>query len=491
MFPPVGEWGIDPLYISYRKTFCWLLHNCVYYVHQDKLIEIYYFGRPISKVEVVGVVVNIVRTSKRATVYIDDGTGTIPSIKFLNANDTESGTFMFGLAIGQLVTIRGKLIYLETNADPYSLHLQLDSIDPLHEPNLELLHWTSALHLHQSTYCEPYRKAAGLSTSPHNPASTRTQCACITASSLLYRHMRSSQLSVQTQSKETTITASSTTSAATASSVFDRNLANLRRACSCDPQHAVRTSLLYCPCVASHSIATSEKASIQAHDPHCTFRLQVLLLLLQLLDSQSRSLPPGASSHPRPPLMIRYSVLRAQHAVQECALNYFSSAVDGGAAVLGVFKPYTGSNLTALQTEPADSTKKSRFGHDSSGDTVSSVLGSLPVDFYDRLLQETFVALIDDGIILSKPATESASDQVRVYGSMKDCELLLVTIDEVLVPTLEHFLKTFHSSDAAEARVSTELPQVVQHRLKQAYPSICAWRWEIAAAYLDCAGGVS
>jgi hypothetical protein len=44
--------------------------------------------RPISKVEIAGIVVNTVIQSRRISIYVDDGTGIVKCMKILNDGET-------------------------------------------------------------------------------------------------------------------------------------------------------------------------------------------------------------------------------------------------------------------------------------------------------------------------------------------------------------------------------------------------------------------
>ena len=71
----MDKWGLDPLYWSFVKVF-------IVQVHQLSLFEgtadtHMLYGRPISRVEVVGVVVSVKQHARFVKYYIDDGTGTL------------------------------------------------------------------------------------------------------------------------------------------------------------------------------------------------------------------------------------------------------------------------------------------------------------------------------------------------------------------------------------------------------------------------------
>jgi hypothetical protein len=47
-----------------------------------------FHNRPISKVEIAGIVVNIVIQSRRISIYVDDGTGVVKCMKILNDGES-------------------------------------------------------------------------------------------------------------------------------------------------------------------------------------------------------------------------------------------------------------------------------------------------------------------------------------------------------------------------------------------------------------------
>lgn len=473
MFPPVEEWGVDPLFLSCRKVFCGLLQNCLYYVERAKLIEMYYFGRPMSKAELVGIVVDIIRTAKRATVYIDDGTGVMPCIKFLNIHDPDAGPFAPDLSIGDLVTVRGKLIYLETNKElDIALHLQVDSLDVLDDPNLEALHWASSLHLHQTSYCKPYIKAPELaaaikSVSGMGGSGLAPPCACIKAS-LLVRSQQS-LIAPPSSSAESQRVA--------------HNLANLERAMRIDSIHPCRMKLLYCPCVASRL------EGAVAADSNFTFRFQFLQHLLSLM-------PKPESLERVTGLKVAFSELHAQSRLLTLARDCL--AAEGRKGLEQVRGPLPAPPPLA----PAQSDGRELNPKKSRGPVDSAACWD-GFEEAEMLFMETCKALVRDGVLLER----QVENKPDAPGSLHGKEFLLMTLKEELLPTLKCYEDAIRGSAAAAgagvgvggsdgepepntvaAAVATAtegrrvLSQEALQFLQKVLPFVPSWRWEAAAS---------
>lgn len=115
------------------------------------LLELFYEGRPISKVEITGILRSIDRKPKRITFHIDDGTGVIRCIKFLD----EDGYFSMPGEIGQLVLARGMLERTETNTEPYSFAIKVVMIQKLVDVDMESYQMLAAMDLYYSVYSKP------------------------------------------------------------------------------------------------------------------------------------------------------------------------------------------------------------------------------------------------------------------------------------------------------------------------------------------------
>ena len=136
----VFRWGLDPCYNSFQKFILSDLITNVCVMSVSNAITFMLRDRPLRKVEVVGIVSNLIRRERKLSFVIDDGTASISCIKYCESDDIPFPL----LEAGQLVSLRATLIVLETNTAPYGLMLQVKRLDFTH-PNAELLHWVCSM----------------------------------------------------------------------------------------------------------------------------------------------------------------------------------------------------------------------------------------------------------------------------------------------------------------------------------------------------------
>ena len=159
--------GTDPLWQSYRKVFCQTLKQSITRVQTGNVIAFYLCNRPVSKVEIMGIVLGVEIKDSKVTMFVDDGTAVVRCIKYTYSNQiakrksqvhTFQGLRDQGYKIlvvpenGDLVLVCGILAIQETNYDPYEHIITNIRIEVLTDPNAELLHWTSAMLLYESAY---------------------------------------------------------------------------------------------------------------------------------------------------------------------------------------------------------------------------------------------------------------------------------------------------------------------------------------------------
>ena len=156
---PILGWGLDPLVTCNRKLFVQTIRrNCSYDNDDNKgAFRFYYYNRPILKVEVVGILISkrIQTTTKGTKVYlwVDDGSGVIMCMQPIDVNKPYYQTVF----IGCLLSVKGTLILLETNDNPYGWVIRIQAIDIFDDPNAEALYWASSLLLHETDYKKPYQ----------------------------------------------------------------------------------------------------------------------------------------------------------------------------------------------------------------------------------------------------------------------------------------------------------------------------------------------
>jgi aspartyl/asparaginyl-tRNA synthetase len=108
-----------------------------------------YLSRPISKVEIVGIVMSLQTSFKKSIYHVDDGTGVIRCIKYMNDEKINTN---FALQLGDLVSVKGTLCLAETNYEDYGFCINIATIEYANDPNMELFHWLSSLTLHECEY---------------------------------------------------------------------------------------------------------------------------------------------------------------------------------------------------------------------------------------------------------------------------------------------------------------------------------------------------
>lgn len=161
--PPTYLFGLDGSFSSYHKLPIGLIHTKVKTrVNREwSVLEHRYNNRGVSKVEVTGLVVNLQHREGRASLTVDDGTGTIRAVRFFrreadsdgaafgddfntrgtDANPPQYTNDVSSLRLGDLVTVRGALVKHETNWHEYAFGLKASSVQLLGGPNLEMLRY--------------------------------------------------------------------------------------------------------------------------------------------------------------------------------------------------------------------------------------------------------------------------------------------------------------------------------------------------------------
>ena len=211
LFPqqPLQTWGLDPTFSSYHKMFIVLIRKFVEVEVNNSfgIFEYRYFSRGIMKVEVVGIVSSISRKSKKLIIGIDDGTGVIKCIKFLD--DINESAYP-SLKLGDFATVKGVLSQSEVGlSDDYGFVIHIRCLDVTNDPNMETYHWINTIVLHKDEYMQQFIP----STMYKQNATTNTvHCVCA-------------------PNRDNDITSSNCTA-------IDRQI------------YEVKKELMYCPCVA-------------------------------------------------------------------------------------------------------------------------------------------------------------------------------------------------------------------------------------------------
>lgn len=143
--PPCHEWGMDPAISSFRKVFVAQIHKIVIIPYSGHLL-FYLRTRPILKVHVVGIVVCVDIRPKKITYHLDDGTGVIRCVQYLNENVAIVPTTF---QISDSVTVKGVLEMYETNYEPYGFAVKVSIIAENADENYESFHIATTLKLCQ------------------------------------------------------------------------------------------------------------------------------------------------------------------------------------------------------------------------------------------------------------------------------------------------------------------------------------------------------
>ena len=139
--------GLHSGFLSYRKLFISQIIEKVETRHDNssQLFIFFYENQPISKIEIVGILRRYERRSKKAIFHIDDGTGVIVVVKFINDDEIDQSVFRENIEIGTLLSVKGQLMKMESNTTPYDYAIKANLVDVLSDPNMELLHWTMTM----------------------------------------------------------------------------------------------------------------------------------------------------------------------------------------------------------------------------------------------------------------------------------------------------------------------------------------------------------
>uniref|UniRef100_A0A452XB19 CST complex subunit STN1 n=2 Tax=Aegilops tauschii subsp. strangulata TaxID=200361 RepID=A0A452XB19_AEGTS len=124
-------------------------------------------GRTVARAEVVGVVVSRDRREKFLRFLVDDGTGCVPCVlwlnhQYLNANSSSDSDPTGEMAskmsevvrLGTLLRVRGRIVM-------YHGTIQIAARDVVLEedPNVEVLHWLQCVHMAKECYDLPLPSA--------------------------------------------------------------------------------------------------------------------------------------------------------------------------------------------------------------------------------------------------------------------------------------------------------------------------------------------
>lgn len=147
------DWGLDAQFFSSRKMLCTTVSHDVQCVSVDDHFEYYLWNRPINKVEVCGMIVDMQHMKKSMWITIDDGTSVIRCVKYFEmTNGVDESSRFRTFESGNMTIIRGTLRSLETNEFDHCIVININFIDIIEDPNLEAHHWIDSMRLYQEEY---------------------------------------------------------------------------------------------------------------------------------------------------------------------------------------------------------------------------------------------------------------------------------------------------------------------------------------------------
>ena len=167
-FPEPVCFALDPLYLVYPKLLIVQINNLKsapqipnsHFIRSCNNIM-----RPISKVEAAGVVIFQKRSAKVLKFTIDDGTGVVTCLVFLNQRNEKILDEYDNLTkLGKNVKIRGKLqrmsdeyanrdIFAKVDLCKEHREIIVENILEIKTPNEELYIWSEMVRLSKVEYC--------------------------------------------------------------------------------------------------------------------------------------------------------------------------------------------------------------------------------------------------------------------------------------------------------------------------------------------------
>ena len=146
---PLDLWGLEFNVKCYKKIFIAQIRSIDHIIKDDGILYLLHNNKPISKVEVVGIITSIKYRFKKTIVSLDDGTGIITCVLFRfddSSNDSR-------LQVGQFLSVHGMLIAYN-DGELITILIHTESMVSIEDPNMEILHWTSTIMLHKHIYSD-------------------------------------------------------------------------------------------------------------------------------------------------------------------------------------------------------------------------------------------------------------------------------------------------------------------------------------------------
>lgn len=99
-------------------------------------------NKPISKAEICGIVTSVSRKAKKVIYHVDDGTGVLRCVQYLDG----ISECRQEADLGDLVSVKGSLEQAETNDEDFGFAIKIMILSIIHDPNEESLFKLDVLH---------------------------------------------------------------------------------------------------------------------------------------------------------------------------------------------------------------------------------------------------------------------------------------------------------------------------------------------------------
>jgi len=158
---PVREWGLDPMCFAHVRLLAFDLLS----LRPVPNLQGSYArkGRPVRKVEIMGIVVTVDQKERYTRFTLDDGTGCVSCILWTNHSSFAATSAAKGLelqvwqelATGTARQVKlGEVLRVQGRLSNYANQIQLTvlSLQTEQDPNAEALHWAECMQLARCCY---------------------------------------------------------------------------------------------------------------------------------------------------------------------------------------------------------------------------------------------------------------------------------------------------------------------------------------------------
>lgn len=145
--PIVEHWGLDPLFWTHVKLF---IGDVLALPPMPGYSEPFNLnGHPVTRVAVMGIIVEALPRPRHLALSVDDGTGRIQCAYYANSVD-EGGVPYSDLQVGCLASIQGKLHHFRQQRSIAIYRIGIEE-----DPNAETQHMLDVVRLGETIYQRP------------------------------------------------------------------------------------------------------------------------------------------------------------------------------------------------------------------------------------------------------------------------------------------------------------------------------------------------